>query len=134
MKHTDFPLGGRVRFNRRTKDLEGIVIGYMIKTKELMVSYESDHHNESILGSHVDIHFYTDIYKWVENVEDYHNKPHAIFQPAELTLISAQVKAQVNTGCNCSVCGIPNPYAEPNQPDSTFKCYSCRSNPLRSYC
>lgn len=31
-----------------------------------------------------------------------------------------------NEGCICIKCEEFNPYAEPNQIDGTFKCYSCR--------
>ena len=30
-------------------------------------------------------------------------------------------------GCKCGWCGEFSPYAEPNQPDNSFKCYGCRS-------
>lgn len=29
-------------------------------------------------------------------------------------------------GCTCKKCGDVYPYAEPNQDDGSFKCYSCR--------
>lgn len=29
-------------------------------------------------------------------------------------------------GCNCSRCGMNNPYAGPNKEDGTYVCYSCR--------
>lgn len=30
-------------------------------------------------------------------------------------------------GCVCPKCGELYPYAEPNQPDGSFKCWSCRN-------
>lgn len=30
-------------------------------------------------------------------------------------------------GCTCPKCGEIYPYAEPNQPDGSFKCWSCRN-------
>lgn len=30
-------------------------------------------------------------------------------------------------GCNCTKCGEAFPFAEPNQPDGSFKCWSCRN-------
>ncbi len=30
-------------------------------------------------------------------------------------------------GCTCPKCGEIYPYAEPNMPDGSFKCWSCRN-------
>lgn len=35
--------------------------------------------------------------------------------------------------CTCKVCRTPIQYAEPNQPDNTFICFSCKTNPMRAY-
>lgn len=32
-----------------------------------------------------------------------------------------------SNGCTCDKCGEIYPYAEPNQSDGTFKCWSCRN-------
>ena len=39
--------------------------------------------------------------------------------------VSDHVKTSI--GCSCSSCGNFNEYAEPNQVDGTFLCFSCRS-------
>ena|ERR1700748_200388 len=37
-------------------------------------------------------------------------------------------KLDINDGMKCSgVCGLWSYMSEPNQPDNTFKCYSCRN-------
>ncbi len=33
---------------------------------------------------------------------------------------------QIKQGFNCNTCNNLNEYAEANQPDGTYKCYSCR--------
>lgn len=52
-----------------------------------------------------------------------------------LKKISGQITKQIaiNSGCSCSICHNFSPFSEPNQPDNTFKCYSCRSNSLRKF-
>ena len=40
---------------------------------------------------------------------------------------------EIDPGCNCKGCGLHFEWAEPNQPDKTFCCYSCRQNPMRAY-
>ena len=35
-------------------------------------------------------------------------------------------KKSALTPMNCTVCNDGNAYAEPNQPDGTYKCLSCR--------
>lgn len=35
-------------------------------------------------------------------------------------------KNKSSNGCTCKKCGEIFPYAEPNQKDGTFKCYSCK--------
>jgi hypothetical protein len=39
--------------------------------------------------------------------------------------------SQILDGCACSHCGEFIPFAAPNQPDGTLKCWSCRENPYR---
>ncbi len=37
------------------------------------------------------------------------------------------VKRRTKNGCTCKKCGEIYPYAEPNQKDGSFKCWSCRN-------
>jgi hypothetical protein len=37
------------------------------------------------------------------------------------------VKRSRKNGCTCKACGEIYPYAEPNQKDGSFKCWSCRN-------
>jgi formylmethanofuran dehydrogenase subunit E len=37
-----------------------------------------------------------------------------------------KTKKSKSNGCTCLKCGEIYPYAEPNQLDGSFKCYSCR--------
>ena len=38
-----------------------------------------------------------------------------------------KIEQKKSNGCICSQCEELYPYAEPNQKDGTFKCYSCRT-------
>lgn len=38
-----------------------------------------------------------------------------------------------NVGCFCVSCKLHFDFAESNQPNNLFKCYSCKSNPARAY-
>lgn len=37
------------------------------------------------------------------------------------------VVVKKSKGCRCKKCGETYPYAEPNQQDGSFKCWSCRN-------
>lgn len=41
---------------------------------------------------------------------------------------TAKEKKAHTKGMTCEGCKEFNEYAEPNQPDDTFKCYKCRKN------
>jgi hypothetical protein len=45
----------------------------------------------------------------------------------EKSMIGAGKVSKVSSGMKCSRCLEYNLYAEPNQSDSTYKCFSCRS-------
>ena len=39
----------------------------------------------------------------------------------------ALIKNNSSNGCTCQKCGLHNEYAEPNQSDGTFLCFTCKS-------
>jgi hypothetical protein len=57
------------------------------------------------------------VISWVYNVP-------TNFGQIELDL--PKEKEKVSDGCSCKKCGELYPYAEPNQPDGSLVCYSCR--------
>jgi hypothetical protein len=72
----------------------------------------------------------------INNLEDYgefdcillYNKSEEDFEVID----ELKVKAH-SGGCRCKGCQIFNEYAEPNQEDNSFICYSCKTNPMRLY-
>ena len=44
-----------------------------------------------------------------------------------LNEVSTSIKNNSGAGCTCRKCDNYNEYAEPNQVDGTFLCFSCRS-------
>jgi hypothetical protein len=42
-------------------------------------------------------------------------------------IVAPVVPQKKSEGCTCVKCKTFNPYAEPNQKDGSFKCYSCRN-------
>jgi hypothetical protein len=71
---------------------------------------------------------YIDLYEVPESInnitdDDYWNEGEfmiPLFEPEE------PPAKKVYNGFNCIKCQEFNKYAEPNQKDGTFKCYSCR--------
>lgn len=131
MKFKDFSLGDKVKL--KCSIHEGIVIGLDIHYEQICVHYEEA---SALLGIHVDNNFAPERYTFISNITDYHNKGHTWMEPLMITEIISgkqESKETVNPGCSCSICYQFNSMAEPNQPDNTFKCYSCRNQPLRAY-
>jgi hypothetical protein len=52
---------------------------------------------------------------------DFENRAKLIYS---IDYITCSVK--IKSGMNCIKCNSYNEYAEPNQKDNTYKCYSCR--------
>lgn len=44
-----------------------------------------------------------------------------------INTVEKKIDDEEKSGCNCVKCGDIFPYAEPNQPDGTLICYSCRN-------
>lgn len=81
-----------------------------------------------------DIDFYQKhtSYDVSDYLSDYLNKK--VYWVMTEYLLSDIIKEEEKiTGSSCTSCGQFSYMSIPNQPDKTFKCYSCRSNPIRMY-
>lgn len=47
--------------------------------------------------------------------------------PDDYPVIVKKSSKRKSNGCICDKCGELYPYAEPNQKDGSFKCWSCRN-------
>ncbi len=75
-------------------------------------------------------------YKFVDNIAEYQGKHHQWYESEYIVAIISNkpaIQATISPGCFCSICSQFSPLSEVNQPDNTFKCYSCRVQPLRAY-
>lgn len=136
MEFKDFSLGDRVKF-QLTEDhdeVEGIVI--MLIPRHKLIGIHHSENNIVRLGEHVK-HGWDNNYELISNIEEFHNKPFISvgLNGLKIRIISNTTIKHIspNEGCTCTVCLQYSPMAEPNQPDNTFKCYSCRESPLRAY-
>jgi hypothetical protein len=51
----------------------------------------------------------------------------------EIKLLKVDIRHPIEDGCKCKSCKHFIQYAAPNQPDNTFVCFSCVTNPIRAY-
>jgi hypothetical protein len=42
-------------------------------------------------------------------------------------IFASEIKNNTRNGCTCRKCGNFNEYAEPNQDDGTFLCFTCKN-------
>ncbi len=54
------------------------------------------------------------------------NEPFGWGEQLDFDFVKELAKPVNKDGCICTKCGEMYPYAEPNQPDGTMICYSCR--------
>lgn len=133
-------LGSKIKARIRGRDYTCIVIVMKNDFSECIVhSAEFDPNNFYTLGSQVKPGWRPNV-SYIDNIESYHGKRHYAWIVPENVLEVIDETAYVSspnkseeTGCFCSGCQVFNVMAEPNQPDNTFKCYACRSNPMRVY-
>lgn len=134
MEFKDFSLGDRVKFKIDDyPETEGVVVFLDMSNKWIGIAHSENF--GSNLGMQVIPQWMPNRYKVISNIKEYHNKPHSTINPSfyTITILGKTVTKAINPGCFCSVCGQFSPFSEPNQSDNTFKCYSCREQPLRAY-
>jgi len=117
---------------------EHICLVIITQHTNLCLLFEKHVGTSEALGSHVTSNLYNlNQFRCVPNIADYHGKQHSWYYsgyvvktscPNQLTTINRKCD-----GCSCSVCGCFVMMAEPNQPNNTFKCYSCRNNSMRAF-
>jgi len=134
-------LGKKVRFEYDNNYYAGIVIIINHALTNCIVSSLDPILNNPVfeacqLGDHVDKSWCGNHFECVDNISDYHHKWHGWFQMGDLEVVEPQVfspRTDTIDGCNCKTCGQFTFMAAANQSDGTFKCYSCRNNPIRTY-
>lgn len=135
MEFKDISLGDKVRFKYSDyPEEDGIVIFLGKHRQAIGVSFSASW--GSYLSGHVTHAWGSPIYFLISNIEDYHDKPHEVMEIHNIIAILTDKdtsKPIDSIGCFCSVCEQFSALSEPNQPDNSFKCYSCRVQPLRAY-
>ena len=63
---------------------------------------------------------------WYIGCAGAYNPDEWIDDDAPVIVKKSKFKTKGN-GCTCTKCGEIFPFAEPNQPDDSFKCWSCRN-------
>jgi hypothetical protein len=73
-------------------------------------------------------------YEWLGDLTDYRSKFIKWIRPEEVLDFYSRKLAPEKDGCNCRICKNFFFMAAPdNQGDGKLTCFSCRSNPLRSF-
>jgi hypothetical protein len=70
------------------------------------------------------------LYEELSNLPESDDAEYCIYGPSFDFIQNTAVGAENNklsNGCTCNHCGEIFPYAEPNQKDNGFKCWSCRN-------
>ncbi len=134
MEFEEISLGDKVTLiSQNVSDCVVIILDIKQKRVCLHHSQPIDGYHPSLLSSHVTNKWLPHQMKCIDNIVDYHSKLHTWVDVHEIMAGGQTIQAKKSNGCSCSCCGQFNNFAEPNQPDNTFKCYICREQPLRAY-
>lgn len=132
-------LGSKIKARIGGRDYTCIVIVIKNDFSECIVhSAEFHPHGFYTLGSQVRPGWRTDV-SYIDNIEYYHGRRHYAWLRLENVLEVIDEMAYVSPdkpeekGCFCAGCKLFSAMSEPNQPDNTFRCYTCRNNPVRVY-
>jgi hypothetical protein len=129
-----YEIGEKVRFYHSSEQdmVEGLIIGYRLskdKQTHILVHYPTLRHGLIVSKSTGVQNNGSASYVFASNdillpIMNYHSWWLDI-SLNDIYLVSPPT--QISTLKHCKKCNSPNEYAESNQPDGSFVCYSCRN-------